>query len=74
MNIKPPPRESGSEPLFRVVYVIDVNAVDALEAAKFAYQIMSDPTSMAPVLQVLDHSGKLKVMDLSDGAAPPPTA
>jgi hypothetical protein len=74
MNIEPPPRDSGPEPLFRVVYIIDVNAVDPLGAANKAYEIMVDPNSLAPVLQVLDHSGKLTVIDLSDDTTPAPAA
>ena len=27
-RIEPPPKDSGEEPLFRVVYAIDVNAPD----------------------------------------------
>ena len=55
--ISPAPKERSSEPLFRVVYIIDVNGVDARKAAKSAYQIMSDPDSMPPVLHVLDGKG-----------------
>jgi hypothetical protein len=67
MHIESPQREAGKEPLFRVVYVIDVNAADAREAANYAREMMSDPASMAPVLQVLDHAGKMTVIDLSAG-------
>jgi len=65
LRIDPPHRESGEEPLFRVVYVIDVNAADAREAAVFTYRIMSDPESLPPVLQVMNHTGTIVTVDLS---------
>jgi hypothetical protein len=66
LNIEPPHRESGVEPLFRVVYIIDVNAVNPREAAEHVHQIMTDPESMAPSLQVIDHTGTAVTVDLSD--------
>jgi hypothetical protein len=65
LTIEPPPEETGKEPLYRVAYVIDVNASDVRRAAERAYQVMTDPESMAPVLQVIDHKGKTTVIDLS---------
>lgn len=65
-HIKPPPVEKGNEPLFRVIYIIDVNAADTLEAAKMTHQIMTDPDSIPPVLEVMDHTGKVEKIDLSD--------
>ena len=65
-NIQPPPKEKGDEPLFRVIYVIDVNAADPLEAARLVYQIMTDPDSLPPVLEVMDHKGKVEKIDLSE--------
>jgi hypothetical protein len=64
-RIEPPPKDRGSEPLFRVVYVIDVNALNALEAAKLTHQIMTDPDSLLPVLDVIDGCGKVVNIDLS---------
>jgi len=64
-QIKPPPKDKGSEPLFRVMYVIDVNASSALRAAKLTHQIMTDPDSLAPVLEVIDQGGKVTKIDLS---------
>ena len=64
-HIQPPPVEKGNEPLFRVIYVIDVNAADVLEAAKLTHQIMADPDSMPPVLEVMDHAGNVEKIDLS---------
>ena len=64
-RIEPPPKDRGSEPLFRVVYVIDVNALNALEAAKLTHQIMTDPDSMPPVLHIIDGCGKVVKIDLS---------
>ena len=65
-DIHPPPSEKGDEPLFRVIYVIDVNAADALEAAKLTHRIMTDPDSMPPVLEVMDHDGKVEKIDLCE--------
>jgi hypothetical protein len=65
-NIQPPPAEKGDEPLFRVVYVIDVNAENPLQAARLTHQIMTDPESLPPVLEVMDHSGKVEKIDLSE--------
>jgi hypothetical protein len=64
-QIEPPPKDRGSEPLFRVVYVIDVNALNALEAAKLTHQIMTDPDSLSPVLEVMDCKGTVVKIDLS---------
>ena len=64
--IEPPHKEGGDEPLFRVVYVIDVNATSPLKAAKQAHRIMADPQSQPPVLEVIDHKGKAVSIDLSE--------
>jgi len=60
--IEPPPKEKD---LYRVVYVIDIGAESPLDAAKKTYKIMTDPDSLAPVLEVVDQSGKVKKIDLS---------
>lgn len=65
-HIQPPPIEKGGEPLFRVIYVIDVNAADSFEAAKLTHQIMTDPDSMLPVLEVMDQTGEVEKIDLSE--------
>ena len=66
-QIAPPPKEDvGTEPLFRVVYVIDVNATNVQEAAKQTHETMTDPASLAPVLQVMDCEGKVVTIDLSE--------
>ena len=62
IHIKPPPKEQG---LFRVVYVIDVGAENFLDAAKSVYQMMSDPDSMLPVVEVIDNEGNRIKFDLS---------
>ena len=64
-TIDPPPKEGGSEKLYRVVYIIDVNAADPKEAAGFTHQIMTDPESLPPVLHVIDDGGKSVEIDLS---------
>jgi len=65
LKIDPPPEEKGDEPLFRVVYMIDVNAGDVHEAAEYTHRIMTDPDSLPPVLQVIDSKGKSIEIDLS---------
>ena len=67
--ISRPPKESGPDTLFRVVYVIDIPASSSSEAAKEAHRIMTDSDSMPPVLHVLSCSGDLEMIDLSDGSA-----
>lgn len=65
MRIEPPPEEQGDEPLFRVVYIIDVNSSDVREAAEYTHHIMTDPKSLRPVLQVIDSKGNTTIVDLS---------
>jgi hypothetical protein len=65
LKIDPPPDEKGDEPLFRVVYVIDVNAGDVREAAEYTHRIMTDPESLPPVLQIIDSKGICTQVDLS---------
>ena len=66
LTIAPPPKEKGEEPLFRVVYVIDVNAADANAAAVESYRIMTGPDSLSPVLQIIDYKGYATTIDLSE--------
>ena len=72
LTISPPPTESGGLPLFRVVYVIDVSAADARQAAKETHAIMSDPDAWPPVLETLDSSGRLIKIDLCQCDKPKP--
>ena len=67
--IEPPPREDGDEPLFRVAYIIDVNSANPRAAAGYVHQIMMDMIrhdSQSPVLEVIDHRGKIVSIDLSE--------
>ncbi len=64
-TIEPPPKESGPERLYRVVYIIDVNAADPKEAAQYTHQIMTDHDSLRPVLHVIDEGGESVKIDLS---------
>jgi len=61
-RIEHPPKENG---LHRVVYVIDIGAESPLDAAKKTHQIMTDPDSLAPVLEIVDQSDKVTKIDLS---------
>ncbi len=65
-RIAPPPNDSGDEPLFRVVYAIDVNASDEQKAAESAWQMMRAKDALDPVLMVLDSKGKQVELDLSE--------
>jgi len=67
--IEPPHEEHGDEPLFRVAYVIDVNAASPVEAARQTHAIMTDHDSQPPVLEVIDHHGEVVRIDLSEDAA-----
>jgi hypothetical protein len=69
LRIEPPPEDKGDEPLFRVVYIIDVNSGDAREAAEYTHRIMTDPESLPPVLHVIDSKGKSTEVDLSKNGA-----
>jgi len=69
LKIDPPPEEKGDEPLFRVVYIIDVNSGDVREAAEYTHRIMTDPESLPPVLHVIDSNGKSTEVDLSVDSA-----
>ena len=60
--IEPPPKEKD---LYRVIYVIDVGADSPLDAAQKTERIMTDPDSIAPVLEVIDGNGKRVKIDLS---------
>ena len=65
LHIDPPPSEIGPEPLFRVVYVIDLNALNPKAAAQETHRIFLDSESIPPVLQVLDTQGHETTIDLS---------
>jgi len=65
-KISPPPKESGEEALFRVVYSIDVGAVDERKAAETAWQMMRAEDAFEPVMVILDSSGKQTKLDLSE--------
>jgi len=68
LMIKPPHKEGGKDPLLRVVYIIDMGAANPIDAARQAYRIMADPDSQPPVLEVVDHQGKVVSIDLSQEA------
>jgi len=66
LTIEPPPKETGPEQLYRVVYVIDLNATNPRQAAERAYEIMKNPASWPPVLDSIDSDGRRTRVDLSD--------
>jgi len=57
LSLSPPPRETGPEPLYRVFY--------PRQAALRVHQIMIDPTSILPVLDIFDADGRWTRIDLS---------
>jgi hypothetical protein len=65
-RIEPSPKDHGSKPLFRIVYTIDVNGDSPQKAAEYAYELMADPESMRPVLDVIDDNGCTIRVDLSE--------
>ena len=65
-RINPPSKDSGTEPLFRVVYEIDVNASDEQKAAEQAWQMMRAKDTFDPIMMVLDSEGKQTELDLTD--------
>jgi hypothetical protein len=44
-RIEPPPKDKGKEPLFRVIYAIDVGAADERKAAETAWHVRASKTS-----------------------------
>ena len=65
-KISPPPKESGKEPLFRVIYSIDVGAADQRKAAEAAWQMMRAEDAFEPVMVILDSDGRQTKLDLSE--------
>ena len=65
-TIDPPPKDSSKEPLFRVVYSIDVSASNVKQAAENAFAMMQSRDSFAPVLVVIDKKGRQTTIDLAD--------
>ena len=68
LDVEPPPPGDGLNPLFRVVYCIDVGAIDPLGAARKAHRLMTDPDSLPPVLEIIDARGNVTTLDLSNEA------
>ncbi len=69
LKIDPPPKDNSREPLYRVVYTIDVGARNPHQAAEQTHIIMTDPDSMRPVLNVIDSNGVHTKVDLSEDNA-----
>jgi len=65
-RIEPPPKDKGKEPLFRVIYAIDVGAADERKAAETAWQMMRAEDAFEPILIILDSQGKQTKLDLSE--------
>jgi hypothetical protein len=65
-TISPPPEDEGREPLFRVVYTIDVNAADQKKAAQTAWQMMRAEDAFEPILVTMDSEGNTVKFDLND--------
>ena len=65
-RIEPPPKDKGKEPLFRVIYAIDVGDADERKAAETAWQMMRAEDAFEPILIILDSDGKQTKLDLSE--------
>jgi len=65
-RIEPPPNDKGAEPLFRVIYAIDVGAADERKAAEAAWQMMRAEDAFEPIMVILDSDGKQTKLDLSE--------
>ena len=65
-RIEPPPEDKGKEPLFRVIYAIDVGAADERKAAETAWQMMRAKDAFEPIMVILDSQGKQTKLDLSE--------
>ena len=65
-KIESPPKDSGAEPLCRVVYVIDVGAPDERKAAETAWQMIRAEDAFDPILIILDSDGRQTKLDLSE--------
>lgn len=65
LTISPPPKETQGQRLFRVVYQIDIHATSPLRAAQQTHHILVDPDSQPPVVDVMDHNGRVIRIDLS---------
>ena len=65
-RIEPPPKDKGKEPLFRVIYAIDVGAADERKAAETAWQMIRAEDAFEPVMVILDSDGKQTKLDLSE--------
>ncbi len=65
-RISPPPKDKGNEPLFRIIYTIDVSAANPSKAAEAAWEMMRAQNAMNPVLVILDNDGNQVKIDLSE--------
>jgi len=65
-RISTPPKDKGKEPLFRVIYAIDVGAADERKAAETAWQMMRAEDAFEPIMIILDSDGKQTKLDLSE--------
>jgi hypothetical protein len=72
LHVEPPPKDQGIEPLHRVVYIIDVPAQNPRQAARRTHEILSAAQSLPPVLQVIDHQGRVTTVDRASVPRRPP--
>lgn len=52
--------------MYRVIWEIDIDADDPVQAAKIAEEIQRDPQSIANVYAVYDRKGDLHMVDLEE--------
>ena len=72
LMVSPPPAEGAEDlqgpgqKMYRVVYVIDIGALNPRHAAEQVHEIVRDPNSIPPLLDVLDSEGGNTEVDLAD--------
>lgn len=65
-RIPPPPKDKGKDPLFRVIYAIDVGAANERKAAEIAWQMMRAEDAFDPIMVILESDGKQTKLDLCE--------
>jgi hypothetical protein len=66
-----PPREKSKRKLYRVVYIIDINADSDKQAADQVHRIITDPDTIKPIFQVLRPDRRISTVDISRNEVQP---
>jgi hypothetical protein len=70
--IGPPPAAGAEQSPFRVVYVVEVEADDEKDAARWACRILSDPGTPEPDAWVIDQCGRASMVTPGQEQDSPP--